>query len=215
MRHILSSKNFGKYSKDRSIYQIKPKIVLLPKSEREVQIIVERARKHKLSITPRGGGTGLSGAAIGKDIIIDFSKYMNKIFTIGKKTRVQSGCLLKKLKPKVEKKGYMLPSVPLHGDCAIGGNVNTRSVGPRSVKYGVIDKQIVSLCGVLSDGRIINTNKKIPKDIKEKIQKLQKKIKKDKSFVKFLKKRPMLLLLFCVSSHRPLLLSLYFQSLLD
>jgi len=193
MKLYSTQKLLNKYSKDRSIYQIKPKYVVFPRSEKDVIEIVNFARKQRLPITPRGGGTGLSGAGIGKGIIIDFSKYFTKIYKIGKITRVQSGSLLKKLRPKIEKAGYMLPSTPLHEDCAIGGNINTDSIGPRTLRYGTMDKQVKSLRGILADGRILDTSKsnKIPDDIKEKILKLQKKIKKEKSLIKYLKSRPL------------------------
>lgn len=179
-----------KYSHDRSIYEIKPSYVAFPKKERDLIDILEFSRKNKLPITPRGGGTGLSGAAIGKGVIVDFSKYLTKIKKIGDITRVQSGILLKKLIPRIEKAGYMLPSVPLHGDCAIGGNVNTRSIGPKTLKYGTIDNQIKSVRGILADRRILDTSKKIPKDIEEKILRIQRLLKKDKKLIQYLKKRP-------------------------
>jgi len=180
-----------KYSRDRSIYQIKPKYVVFPKNERDIISIVNFARKRRFPITARGGGTGLSGAGIGKGIVIDFSKYFNKIFKIGAITRMQSGVLIKKLRPRIEKEGYMLPSVPIHGECAIGGTVNTRSIGPRTLRYGTMDKQVKSLIGILPDARILDTSKRIPEDIKEKIINLKKKIKNEKSLIKYLKSRPL------------------------
>ena len=72
MKLISQPKILTKYSQDRSIYQIKPKYVTYPKTEHNLIEIVNYAKKHKLPITPRGGGTGLSGSAIGKGIVIDF-----------------------------------------------------------------------------------------------------------------------------------------------
>ena len=180
-----------KYSRDRSAYKIKPKFVVFPKSENDLLEIIRFARNKKLSINARGGGTGLSGACVGNGIIVDFSKYFNKIIKIGSGTRVQSGILLKKLRPIIEKKGYMLPSVPLHGDCAIGGNVNTRSIGQRTIKYGTIDNQVKFIRGIMPDGRILDTSKKIPKDIEEKIINLKKQILKDKNLIRYIEKRHM------------------------
>ena len=189
MKYYSRSRILDKYSRDRSIYRIIPSLVAFPKTEEDLIQITNDAREKKLSITPRGGGTGLSGAGIGKGIIVDMTKYFTKIYKVGSITRVQSGILLKKLRPKVEKSGYYLPSVPLHGECAIGGNVNTNSVGPKTVKYGTMQNQVKSVRGVLADGRILDTSKKIPSDIAERIIKLTKQIRKDKILVKFLKKR--------------------------
>ena len=193
MKLYSNSALLEKYSRDRSIYQIKPKYVCFPKNESDLIEIVRFAKQNKVPIIPRGGGTGLSGSAIGKGIVIDFSKYFTKIYKIGKITRVQSGILLKELRPKLEKAGYMLPSVPLHGYCAIGGNVNTRSIGHRTLKYGTMDKQVKSVRGILADGRILDTSseKKIPNVIKENILKLRNKIKKEKALIEYLKSRPL------------------------
>lgn len=190
MKFYSGKRLLDKYSRDKSIYKIRPSSVVFPKSEKEVIEIVRFAQRKNLYITPRGGGTGLSGAAIGKGIIIDFSKYLNKTFKIGEITRTQSGILLKKLRPLVEKKGYLLPSVPLHGDCTIGGNINTRSVGPKTLYYGTIDNQVKSLRGVLADGKILDTSKQIPEYIVKKVFNLQKKIKKEKALITYLMKRP-------------------------
>jgi glycolate oxidase len=193
MKLYSNKKLLKKYSRDRSIYKIKPEFVVFPKKEEEIVEIIRFAQRKKLPITPRGGGTGLSGAGIGKGVIIDFSKYMNKIFKIGYLTEVESGCLLKKLRSNLNKSGYMLPSVPLHNDCAIGGNISTRSIGLRTLKYGTIDNQVKSLRGVLADGRIIDTKSKktIPEDIINKVNSLWRKIKKEKSLYRYLKNRPL------------------------
>ena len=190
MKYHSSKKILKKYSHDRSIYEIEPSFVVFPKNEEDIVLLTNFARKNELSMISRGGGTGLSGAAIGKGIVIDFSKHLTKVHSIGKTTRVQSGILLKTLRPKVERKGYMLPSVPLHGDCAIGGNVNTRSIGPRTRKYGSIDSQVISLRGVLADGRVLDTAKKIPSDIVQGLLKLQRQLKQDKKLVRYLHTRP-------------------------
>lgn len=182
-----------KYSKDRSIYKIRPSYVCLPKNEKEIIEAIDFARSNGLSVTPRGGGTGLSGSSIGSGVILDLSKSFTKVYKIGKETRLGAGILLEDLNPKLRKAGYMLPSVPLQQKCAIGGNVNTRSIGPRALKYGTMDKQVKYLRGVLADGRIIDTSsiKTIPKDIIESVKKLQKEIKKDKKMVGYLRSRPM------------------------
>jgi len=179
-----------KYSKDRSPYKIKPAMVAFPNSEQDVKEIVNHARKKKMSITARGGGTGLSGAAIGKGIVIDFTKRMNKIFSAGKTSHVQSGTKLKQLTSKLRKKNYFLPSVPLYQESAIGGNINTSTIGPRTVKYGLINKRVKSLRGILADGRVLDTAKTIPADIAQKLRKIQKAIQKDKNLKAYLKTRP-------------------------
>jgi len=167
MRLKKSSSLLKKYSHDQGMYTITPDYVAFPKNEEDLIELTEFATKHHVALHARGGGTGLSGAALGKGIIIDFSKGMKKILSVGKKTRVQAGVLLKNLRPKLH--GVMITGVPLHGWCAIGGNVNTRSVGPRSVQYGSIDARVKSVRGVLADGRVLDTSKNIPPDIAQNV----------------------------------------------
>ena len=67
------------YSTDASIYQIMPAGVIVPRNQHDVVLAVEAARALGLSLVPRGGGTSLSGQSIGPGLILDFSKYMNRI----------------------------------------------------------------------------------------------------------------------------------------
>jgi FAD/FMN-containing dehydrogenase len=62
--------SLGMYSTDASIYQITPVAIVLPKDERDVRIAIELARKHAVTILPRGGGTSLAGQTVGKLILI-------------------------------------------------------------------------------------------------------------------------------------------------
>src|SRR5258708_4192012 len=71
--------SLGMYATDASFYQIKPLVVLLPKDEADVRAATKIARENKVSILPRGGGTSLAGQTVAKALVIDFSKYMNKI----------------------------------------------------------------------------------------------------------------------------------------
>jgi len=190
MKLLTNKMLLNKYSRDKSVYQIKPSFVTFPKSEEEVIEIAHFARHHKIPLHPRGGGSGLSGSALGKGIVIAFSRNLNKIIKIAPTTVVQSGCLLSKFRPKVQKAGYMLASSPLHNDCAVGGNVSTDSVGPRSIKYGTFGSLLTSLRGVLVDGRVIDTAKKIPNDLEDKLLALQKEIRKDKKTLSHIKSRP-------------------------
>ncbi len=72
------------YSHDASLFEVKPEIVLFPKDSLDVQNLVKwvnlnKERYPNLSITPRCAGTDMSGGAIGESIILDFTRYMNKL----------------------------------------------------------------------------------------------------------------------------------------
>src|SRR5690348_13140561 len=79
--------SLGMYSTDASFYQIKPIVVVLPLDESDVKLAVEVARTHELKILPRGAGTSLAGQTVGEAIVIDFSKYMNKILEFNEQER--------------------------------------------------------------------------------------------------------------------------------
>src|SRR6266699_3541397 len=65
------------YSTDASIYQVEPLGVVIPRSAEDVVATVGVAAEMRVPITPRGGGTSLSGQSIGPGIVLDCSKYMN------------------------------------------------------------------------------------------------------------------------------------------
>ena len=88
---LLDEYSLGMYSTDASFYQIKPLAVVLPLDESDVRKAVEIAQTHKLKILPRGGGTSLAGQTVGEAIVIDFSKYMNKILEYNEKERWVKG----------------------------------------------------------------------------------------------------------------------------
>src|SRR5579862_2362785 len=73
-----------KYSHDASLLEVKPKVVVYPKDKEDVKNLVKWVNENKdkypnLSITARCAGTDMSGGAIGESIILDFSRYMNKL----------------------------------------------------------------------------------------------------------------------------------------
>lgn len=190
MKFVMDPEVLEKYSRDRSLYSITPSSVVFPTRDIDVIRILLYAKESKSPLTVRGGGTGLSGAALGEGIIVDM-KYFKDIKEIGENTIVQAGCLLKHLRPKVEAKGFMLPSVPLHGDCAIGGNVNTSSLGPKTLKYGDLGKNLLHVRGFLADGRVLDTKLKvIPEEIIKGLKQVRRKLKKEKKLLSFLMNRP-------------------------
>ena len=82
-----SEETLVKYSHDASLLEVRPKIVLFPRDAEDIKNLVKWINENKnnkdkygeLSITCRCAGTDMSGGAIGESIILDFSKYMNKL----------------------------------------------------------------------------------------------------------------------------------------
>ena len=122
-----------KFSRDMSIYRIVPAMVVEPKNEKDVLSTLQFARNEGLSIVSRSGGSDLSGASIGPGIILNFKKHYNQVMTIGEETIVQPGMILDHFVKQISDHKMMLPAVPSSSAiCALGGNVGTRSTGPRS-----------------------------------------------------------------------------------
>jgi len=97
--------SLGMYSTDASFYQIRPIAVILPKDESDVRKAVGLARKNKIKILPRGGGTSLAGQTVGEALVIDFSKHMNQVLDFNAEERwvkVQPGVVRDELNEQID-----------------------------------------------------------------------------------------------------------------
>jgi len=138
-----------------------PKMVLLPKTTEEVSEIMKITYKYEIPVTPRGGGTGLSGGAlpINGGIVLSLEK-MNKIIEIDEDNFFiccEAGVIVETMQNEVEKVNLFYPPDPAsRGTCMIGGNIAENSGGPRAAKYGVTSNYLLGVKGVLSDGTIFS-----------------------------------------------------------
>ena len=143
------------YSTDASIYQIMPIGVVLPRSRDDVVCIVQAAVEHNLALIPRGGGTSLSGQSIGAGLIIDFSKFMNRIEIdpTARTARVQPGVVLDQLNMAAAAHGLQFgPDVATSSRANVGGMIGNNSAGARSIWHGKTVDNVIELDVVLSDG---------------------------------------------------------------
>lgn len=147
------------YSSDASIYQIEPLAVALPATEQDIVNLVNVARHEKVSVVPRGGGSGVAGESLGSGIILDFSRFMNRIGTFDSKTNritVQAGAVLERLNAFLAALGRQVGPDPATGNRAtMGGMLGNNSTGAHSLKYGYMADHIHSLKMVTCDGRIL------------------------------------------------------------
>ncbi len=169
-----------KYSHDASLLEVRPKLVLFPKDSEDVKNLVKWVEENKekypdLSITPRCAGTDMSGGAIGESIILDFSRYMNKLIggplpldstskkKFGKKfgnyplvpsyITVEPGMFYRDFEKITLGKGLILPCYTASKSInALGGMFGNNSAGERTLKYGKTEDYILSAKVVLSDG---------------------------------------------------------------
>ncbi len=130
------------YSVDSSSHQIYPELVCFPKEEDDIKVSLSFAAKNGLSISCRGAGTSLLGQSLSNGIVLDFTKYMNKILELDLQSNtvsVQPGIVKGLLDKELRKHNKFLPPNPASSNyCTIGGMVSNNSSGPYGLGYGSI-----------------------------------------------------------------------------
>ena len=125
------------YSTDSSNYRQIPIGVVVPRDREDVIATVAACRKFGAPITCRGGGTSLAGQCCNVAVVIDFTKYMNRVIEIDvekKLARVEPGLVLDELQKKLKEHGLIFgPDPATHSHCAIGGMLGNNSCGVHSV----------------------------------------------------------------------------------
>jgi len=146
------------YASDGSIYAIEPQAVVHVRSTDDILKALSKANRKNLPVTPRGGGTGLTGGALGNGIILDFSDFrrIEKIDTERRLVRTQVGIIYDELNLALKPHGLFFPPDPSSGDsCQIGGMLANNSSGPRSVKYGLTSQFVEALEIITAGGKTL------------------------------------------------------------
>ncbi len=146
----------GLYATDASIYQIRPRGVVLPRTPEDVTATLAAAREEGVSVTPRGAGTSLAGQAIGDGLVVDVSRYLNRVLAIdpvGRTATVEPGVVLDDLNRALAKHGLFFPvDVATSSRATLGGMAANNSSGARSIRYGIMADHVRVIDAVLSDG---------------------------------------------------------------
>lgn len=143
-----------------------PVAVLLPETVEEVSAIVQICDQHKLALTARGSGTGLSGAAIPNagGVVVSFERMKSIEIDIENQMAVVGpGVTLAELDEVLAPLQLVYPVQPGENSSSLGGNVATNAGGMRAVKYGVTRHQVLGLEVVLTSGEVIRTGGKFVK----------------------------------------------------
>jgi len=138
-----------------------PAFVVRPGNTAEVAAVLRIANEHRLPVTARGSGTGLSGAAVPRHdgMVVSFER-MTEIFEIDESNHVavvQPGVTLDQLDEVTAARGLVYPVFPGEYSSSLGGNVATNAGGMRAVKYGVTRHQVLGVEAVLANGDVIRT----------------------------------------------------------
>ena len=144
------------YSTDASIYQMEPVGVVIPRGVEDVLAVMELAAREKIAVLPRCGGTSLAGQAVNHAIVMDFSKYMDRVLEVNPEegwARVEPGIVLDRLNGHVAPHGLQYAPDPTTSNRAcVGGGIGNNSCGSHSVIYGKTIDHVLDLNAVLSDG---------------------------------------------------------------
>ena len=144
------------YSTDASQYKELPLAVTRPKNKEDIKKMIAFAKENGTSIIPRGGGTSLAGQVVGPGIVIDISKYMNKIVELNvdeKYAIVEPGVVLAELNQILAKYDLQFgPETSTANRCVIGGMLGNNSCGLHSLVYGSMREHILEVDAILSDG---------------------------------------------------------------
>src|SRR5712692_56337 len=144
------------YSTDASMYEIEPIGVVIPRHKGDVLAAIEVANKFNVPVLPRGGGTALAGQTVGHAIVLDFSKYMNRVLEVNQEElwcRVEPGLVQDELNAHVRSQGLLFgPDTSTSNRATIGGMIGTNSAGANSLTYGKTLDHVLELTVYLSDG---------------------------------------------------------------
>jgi len=148
----------GRYATDASHYQIMPVGVVAPRSVEEAERAIAVARAEGVSVLARGGGTSQAGQAVGESLIVDCSKYLTRILELdvkGARCTVEPGIVLDELNRQLEPHGLWFPvDISTSSRATIGGMAGNNSCGGRSMRYGTMRDNVISIEAMLADGTL-------------------------------------------------------------
>ena len=147
------------YATDASAYREIPMAVAYPETEEDLRELLRLAKERHTCLIPRAGGTSIAGQVVGSGIVVDVSKYMNRILWIDaekKRARVQPGVVRDELNKALAETGlFFSPETSTSNRCCIGGMVGNNSCGMHSLIYGSTRHHVVGLRLMLSDGATV------------------------------------------------------------
>ena len=168
-KNVLTGDERENYSRDETlrVKPVMPEVGIKPEDTGSVAKILKLASDKNIPITPRGGGTGLSGGAVPLygGIVLSLER-MNRILEIDRDNfiaTVESGVTLADFYQAVEEYGLYYPLYPGETSATVGGTVATNAGGMRAVKYGVTRHSVLGLEAVLSTGETLKTGGKFVK----------------------------------------------------
>jgi FAD/FMN-containing dehydrogenase/Fe-S oxidoreductase len=144
------------YASDASNYRQVPIGVVLPRSAEDIVAAVAACRAHEAPVLARGGGTSLCGQTVNVAVVIDSSKYMDRVLELdaaSRTARVEPGVVCDALRAAAERHGLTFgPDPATHSRCTLGGMIGNNSCGAHSVMAGKTVENIEALEVLTYDG---------------------------------------------------------------
>src|SRR5262249_35714878 len=158
----------GRYATDASFYQIMPAGVVVPRTMDEALRALAIARDEARTVTPRGGGTSQCGQTVNEGVVVDFSKHLNRILSLDRDNRtcvVEPGMVLDDLNRQLKQHGLWFPvDVSTASRATIGGMAGNNSCGGRSLRYGTMRDNTLSMDAALASGTLLHFGE-VPRDL--------------------------------------------------
>ena len=157
------------YSTDASIYEIEPLGVVIPRTTDDALATVEVCGRHGVPILPRGAGTALAGQAVGRAVILDMSKHLNRILEVNPEerwARIQPGVVLDELNEQLRPHDlWFAPDLSPSNRATLGGMMGNNASGAHSIVYGRTVEHILEMQAVLPDGEVIGAHPVSPAEM--------------------------------------------------
>ncbi len=149
------------YATDASVYEVRPQAVVRPKSTADVQATARYASENGLPVHARGGGSSVAGAALGRGVVVDFSRYLRRVLQLRTDTvRVQAGVVHGELNRLLATHNRVFgPDPAMSHVTTMGGVAATNSTGSHFLRYGAPRDHIQKMRVVLADGTLIDAGK--------------------------------------------------------
>jgi FAD/FMN-containing dehydrogenase/Fe-S oxidoreductase len=146
----------GRYSTDASIYQVEPVGVVVPRTPEAARTAIAIAAESGVPILPRGAGSSQCGQTVGAALVIDDSKYLDRVLEVDAAARtalVQPGLVLDALNARLRPHGLWFPvDVSTSAQATIGGMAGNNSCGSRSIAYGNMVHNVLAIDAVTAEG---------------------------------------------------------------
>ena len=162
------------YSTDASMYQVEPIGVVTPRDADDVIAAFDVARRQKVALLPRGGGTSLTGQTVNRALVLDFSQHMNGVLEVNAEelwARVQPGLVQDELNHAIRDLGLLFgPDTSTSNRATLGGMLGNNSGGSHSIAYGLTVEHVLELDALLADGTRVRFGTVTPAELEAKMR---------------------------------------------